>query len=128
MARPIGFKLKPQRPPEVEHIRALLRAFIDMSGLSVRAVGHRLADAGHSFDLNRALSGGQELKLWHLIAICEAIEVHPIELLRMAVLDPPEPSPLVARLRELVRPRKPDAVGGAIAEKLIGRYGNRELP
>lgn len=87
-----------KRLPEVERARQALVTLIDLSMLSRREVERRMIEHSEGTDLGRLLNGRLQLKLVHIVAICRAIDLHPMEFCRMVFGEPKERSPLLQRI------------------------------
>jgi hypothetical protein len=94
---------------EVEHVRATLSHFIELSGLSRREVEKRLLAEGNGTDLCRLLSGRLDLKLRHILDICRVIGIYPQELFRIVFKEADQRSSLLQRLDALTSPRRSGA-------------------
>jgi hypothetical protein len=90
------------RMPEVERARHLLVELVDLSMLSRREVERRMVERGNGTDLGRLLSGRLALRLCHVVAICQAIDLYPLEFCRMAFGEPKQRSPYLQRLDGVV--------------------------
>jgi hypothetical protein len=71
---------------------------IDLSMMSRREVARRMAEQGVGLDLGRVLKGRLQLRFCHVAAICQALELHPVEFCCMVFGEPKERSPLLRRL------------------------------
>lgn len=89
--------------PEVERARQVLATIIDLSMMSRREVGRRMAEQGVGVDLGRVLKGRLQLRFAHVAAICQALDLHPLEFCRMVFGEPKQRSPLLQRLDGLLR-------------------------
>ena len=120
MGRPRGSNKPPNPPsPEIARIRHLLRALIAMAEFSIRKVERQMASEGWTLDVGRALGGRLDLRVWHVLGISRAIGVHPIEVFRMALPEPAEPSALIADIEALIRPVKSRPLEPAVAKRLL---------
>jgi hypothetical protein len=84
--------------PEVERARQVLVTLIDLSMMSRREVERRMVERGVGVDLGRVLRGRLQLRLCHVAAICQALDLHPLEFCRMVFGEPKQRSPLLRRL------------------------------
>jgi hypothetical protein len=124
MGRQPGSRNLPHGPcPEADRLRAILRAFITMTGLSICGVRRRVKADGSAFEVGHVLTGRQDIKVWQAIALCRVVGVHPAEVFRMVLLEPPGPSPLVAEVEVLIRPPKADPLRAAVATRLLQSEG-----
>ncbi len=89
---------------EVEHVRATLSHFIELSGLSRREVEKRLLAEGNGTDLGRLLGGRLDLKLRHILDICHVIGIYPQELFHIVFKEADQRSSLLQRLDALTSP------------------------
>jgi hypothetical protein len=120
MGRPRGHRQSPQtQPPEIDRLRLVLRALIAMASLSRREVQRRIAGNGYQVEVPRLLAGRMDLKVRHVLEICRVIGVHPLEVFRMVIPEPPQPSALVAEVAALLRPAQPSALMAAVTERLL---------
>jgi hypothetical protein len=83
---------------EVRRAREILSDLIDLSGMSRREVERRLLEEDSGTDVNRLLSGKLDLKLRHILEICRLVGIYPLVFFNI-LLNQPEPSPLVRKLR-----------------------------
>jgi hypothetical protein len=105
---------------EVDRARDLLREFIERSGLSRNQVERRLLERGAGTDLGRLLRGSLDLKLRHILDICQAIELDANEFFNVAFSQATGRSPLLERLERLVAPARilPDARSSEVQGQL----------
>lgn len=89
---------------EVARVTEALNRLVKHSGLSRREVERRLLEQGCGTDLGRLLSGRQDLKIHHLLAICHVVGIYPLEFFRMVFKEAEERSPFLQRLDGLVGP------------------------
>jgi hypothetical protein len=94
---------------EVVRARETLGHLIELSGMSRREVERHLLDQGCGTDLGRLLSGRLDLKLRHIVDICRAIDVYPLEFFHIVFRDSEQRSPLLQRLEALIPSRVPRA-------------------
>jgi hypothetical protein len=88
---------------DIGRMRRALGDLVEFSGMSRRDVERRLRECGCGTDLGRLLSGRLELKMKHLLAVCQVIELGPLELMQIALKPRPgERSPLLRRIQDLV--------------------------
>jgi hypothetical protein len=92
--------------PEVERARQVLATMIDLSMMSRREVARRMAERGINMDLGRVLRGRLHLRFCHVAAICQALDLHPLEFCRMVFGEPKERSPFLQRIEALLGPLK----------------------
>jgi hypothetical protein len=87
-----------KRPdPRLDEISKTLSLIIDLSGLSRREIASRL---GGDYGVRRILDGSPELRVRQLLSFADAVEMKPIEILRIALGDDGRPSPMALRLQE----------------------------
>jgi hypothetical protein len=87
-----------QMTPEVEQARRVLVTLCNLSLMSRRTLAKRLAEEGGGTDLTRLLSGRLQLKLGHVVALCKALDIHPLEFSWMVFGEPAEPSPFLKQI------------------------------
>ena len=88
---------------EIERARRVLLTVVDMSMLSRRELERRMIEhGGAGIDLGRLLKGRLQLKLVHVVAICQALDLHPLELCRMVFGEPKQRSPFQQKLDGMV--------------------------
>jgi hypothetical protein len=85
---------------EVQRAREILSDLIDLSGMSRREVERRLLEEDSGTDVNRLLAGKLDLKLRHILEICRLVGIYPLVFFNI-LLNQPEPSPLLRKLRVL---------------------------
>jgi hypothetical protein len=88
----------------VTDLRTAMGALLDFYDRSLREVQRVLIAHGCGLDLSRLLSGKVELKVRHVLDICRAIGVHPLELFRLVLKEPRTPNPIIARMAALFGP------------------------
>jgi transcriptional regulator with XRE-family HTH domain len=86
---------------QVENLTRLLGGLIRVSGQTRQMVERRLGWSGGY--LSRLLSGDIDLKVRHVLLICEALAVEPGEFFRMAYAGPYRPAPSPPANEELDR-------------------------
>jgi hypothetical protein len=109
---------------ELGRMRQALANLIEFSGLSRREVERRLLDNDCGTNLGRLLSGRQDLKMKHLLALCRVIDLEPVEFVQIALKTRPgQRSPMRRRIESLLpyaredgatlasAPKAPDAAG-----------------
>ena len=88
--------------PETERLVNLLKVTLKILGISLREVARRL-DMSPSY-VSKLLSGVNEVRLDHVIRICRAAELEPVEFFALAYpRHPAEGTPGGARTRELLK-------------------------
>jgi transcriptional regulator with XRE-family HTH domain len=88
--------------PETERLVNLLKVTLKILGISFREVARRL-DMSPSY-VSKLLSGVNEVRLDHVIRICRAAEIEPVEFFALAYpRRPAEGSPGASRVRELLK-------------------------
>ena len=55
----------------------------ELSLMSRRTVSIRMAEEGSGTDLGRLLNGRVQLKIGHVVAVCRALDLHPLEFFRI---------------------------------------------
>jgi hypothetical protein len=83
--------------PRLDEISKTLSLIMDVSGLSRREIATRL---GGDYGVRRILDGSPELRVRQLLSFADAVEMKPIEILRIALGDDGKPSPMALRLQE----------------------------
>jgi hypothetical protein len=83
--------------PRLDEISKTLSLIMDVSGLSRREIASRL---GGDYGVRRILDGSPELRVRQLLSFADAVEMKPIEILRIALGDDGRPSPMALRLQE----------------------------
>jgi hypothetical protein len=83
--------------PRLDEISKTLSLIMDLSGLSRREIASRL---GGDYGVRRILDGSPELRVRQLLSFADAVEMKPIEILRIALGDDGKPSPMALRLQE----------------------------
>jgi hypothetical protein len=83
--------------PRLDEIAKTLTLIMDLSGLSRREIAQRL---GGDYGVRRILDGSPELRVRQLLSFADAVEMKPIEILRIALADDGTPSPMALRLQE----------------------------
>jgi hypothetical protein len=83
---------------EVQRARVILSDLIDLSGMSRRELERRLIEEDAAIDVSRLLSGKLDLKLRHILEICRLVGIYPLVFFNI-LLNQPEPSPLIRKLR-----------------------------
>jgi hypothetical protein len=87
-----------KRPdPRLDEISNTPSLIMDLSGLSRREIASRL---GGDYGVRRILDGSPELRVRQLLSFADAVEMKPIEILRIALGDDGRPSPMAVRLQE----------------------------
>jgi len=88
--------------PETERLINLLKVSLKILGISHREVARRL-DMSPSY-VSKLLTGASEVRLDHVIRICRAAEIEPVEFFALAYpRHPVEGSPAGSRVRELLK-------------------------
>jgi len=57
----------------------VLVTLIDLSMMSRRELERRMVERGVGVDLGRVLKGRLQLRFCHVAAICQALDLHPLE-------------------------------------------------
>jgi hypothetical protein len=83
--------------PRLDEIARTLALIMDLSGLSRREIAARL---GGDYGVRRILDGSPELRVRQLLSFADAVEMKPIEILRIALGDDGTPSPMALRLHQ----------------------------
>jgi hypothetical protein len=83
--------------PRAERVNEVLQTLIGLSGLTQREIGRRLP-AGREYLVRRVLQGDINLKVSQLFELADAIEIHPLEVMKMVFAGTPEPSALVRKM------------------------------
>jgi transcriptional regulator with XRE-family HTH domain len=93
---------------EVERLLKLTQTALRLLNLSNREVERRMG-LSPSY-LSRLFGGTIELKVQHVLAICDAAGLHPVEFFRLAYPEAPEPpSEAATALFAAVRPFRAEA-------------------
>lgn len=88
--------------PETERLVNLLKVSLKILGISLREVARRL-DMSPSY-VSKLLAGAGEVRLDHMIRICRAAEIEPVEFFALAYpRHPAAGSPSASRVRDLLR-------------------------
>lgn len=88
--------------PETVRLIDLLKVCLKILGVSHREVARRL-EMSPSY-VSKLFSGSSEMRLDHVIRICEAVKLEPSEFFALAYpLPEKKASPALARLREVFR-------------------------
>jgi transcriptional regulator with XRE-family HTH domain len=87
--------------PRVERVIEVVQTLIGLSGLTQREIGRRLRN-GREYLVRRVLQGDADLKVGQLFELADAIEIHPLELMKMVFASSPEPSALVRKMNAQV--------------------------
>jgi hypothetical protein len=86
------------RHPDAERSRQALCRLVGLAGVSRVEMSRRLQGRGFTCDVQRALTGRTDLRLWQVLAIVEAVDMAPAEFFRMVFKAPKEPSPFRRQL------------------------------
>jgi hypothetical protein len=81
----------------VQRVIEVLQTLIGLSGLTQREIGRRLHN-GREYLVRRVLQGDADLKVGQLFELADAIEIHPLEVMKMVFASSPEPSALVRKM------------------------------
>jgi transcriptional regulator with XRE-family HTH domain len=107
--------------PETQRLINLLKVSLRILGVSNRELAKRL-EMSPSY-VSKLLSGASELRLEHLMCICDAIGILPAEFFALAYPVPVTKASLTAkRLRELlqsVSPYSPPALKPEVSEEQV---------
>ncbi len=87
--------------PRVHRVIEVLQTLIGLSGLTQREIGRRLHN-GREYLVRRVLQGDASLKIGQLFELADAIEIHPLEVMKMVFASSPEPSALVRKINTQV--------------------------
>jgi transcriptional regulator with XRE-family HTH domain len=88
--------------PETERLVNLLKVTLKILGISLREVARRL-DMSPSY-VSKLLTGVNEVRLDHVIRICRAAEIEPVEFFALAYpRHPVKGTPGGSRARELLK-------------------------
>ncbi|HSS47341.1 MAG TPA: helix-turn-helix transcriptional regulator [Thermoanaerobaculia bacterium] len=88
--------------PETERLVNLLKVSLKILGISLREVGRRI-DMSPSY-VSKLLANAGEVRLDHIIRICRAAEIEPVEFFALAYpRHPAEGSPAASRVRHLLK-------------------------
>jgi transcriptional regulator with XRE-family HTH domain len=87
--------------PRVQRVLEVLQTLIGLSGLTQREIGRRLHN-GREYLVRRVLQGDASLKIGQLFELADAIEIHPLEVMKMVFASSPEPSALVRKINTQV--------------------------
>jgi hypothetical protein len=98
--------------PRLDELAKIMEIIMDLSGLSRREMARRL---GGDYGVRRILDGSPELRVRQLLSFADAVEMKPVEILRVALGDDGRPSPMALRLQEKTR-------------QLLGLYNRLQQP
>jgi transcriptional regulator with XRE-family HTH domain len=90
---------------ETERLVNLVKVSLRILGISNRELARRL-EMSPSY-VSKLLSGSSELRLDHLVRICNVTGLHPSEFFALAYPAPPAPTATGTRLRALLRGGNP---------------------
>lgn len=92
--------------PETQRLINVLKVSLRILGVTNREVARRMG-MSPSY-LSKLFSGGSEMRLDHVIRICRAIGIEPVEFFTMAYPVPPRNATVsAARLREMLQHGQP---------------------
>ena len=98
---------------QTQGLVSLLKTLIRFSQTNNREIEKRLGFSGGY--LSRLLSGKIEIKIQHILAILELIELEPHEFFAMAFpADRKEPSPLLRHLQKVMPQLVPSTMAAAV--------------
>ncbi len=114
--------------PETERLVHLLKVTLKILGISLREVARRL-DMSPGY-VSKLLGGVNEVRLDHVIRICRAAEIEPVEFFALAYpRHPAAGSPGGTRVRELLKnvELQTPAAARAAAPTLASRFSEDQL-
>jgi hypothetical protein len=83
-----------------ERTRDSLRSLLAFADLSRRHVQRHIQAHGHHVDVARILRGDCDVKLRHVLAILEVVQLHPMEFFALVFGLPKEPSHMRRELED----------------------------